>query len=429
MRFDRSWKARWVWVPEQTPPPATSFNLDPLERPADTIAYLRRSFEVTDVPAAAPCRITADGRYRLFVNGTEVGRGPIRGEPSHLAWDEHDLAPHMVAGTNVVGIVARHYGTATVHWKPAHPSGDVGFGGVLLEARIGDRTLVTDESWTARLAPYERANPGRWVGPPAVEIFDARDDDRDWLTASFDDSAWNTVRVLRPFGLAQHTDAPPFDPFSLLEAAPIGQLDQRIVHPKRVVGRGGAFRHPSLPPRDCFNQDGMGRRVDEPIDGPLTLAAGDWVTLDFEAVTNSHAIIEVDAPAGTVIDLACGEDLHNDGSPVVEPRRWMFRFIAAGDGHDRIEALEPVGFRYLQVAVRPTSATTHAPKARRSPATTRSSPNCGRLAPRRWMPVPWTPSSTARAANSAPGWATPTSSPWSPWSPTPTPDWSAETPT
>jgi hypothetical protein len=33
----------------------------------------------------------------LFVNGAEVGRGPIRSQPRRMRYDEHDLAPFLVA--------------------------------------------------------------------------------------------------------------------------------------------------------------------------------------------------------------------------------------------------------------------------------------------------------------------------------------------
>jgi alpha-L-rhamnosidase len=58
-------------------------------------SLFRRVFDVDDVPQGAPLRLSADSRYVLWVNGTEVGRGPIRSQPRRLRYDEYDIAEHL----------------------------------------------------------------------------------------------------------------------------------------------------------------------------------------------------------------------------------------------------------------------------------------------------------------------------------------------
>ena len=48
---------------------------------ANLFVQFRRSFSLDAVPASAPTRISADGRYRLYVNGSYVGRGPGHASP------------------------------------------------------------------------------------------------------------------------------------------------------------------------------------------------------------------------------------------------------------------------------------------------------------------------------------------------------------
>lgn len=94
---------------------------------------------------------------------------------------------------------------------------------------------------------------------------------------------------------------------------------------------------------------------------PLTLdAARDpagWVLLiDFAAEFLGHTRIDIDAPAGTVLDVASDERLRADGllglygsNPFVDGAD---RVVLAG-GRQQVELFHARGGRYLQVAVRP----------------------------------------------------------------------------
>jgi alpha-L-rhamnosidase len=65
------------------------------------------------VTAAPPTDITVDGRYLLFVNGAQIGRGPVRCSPLAQRFDTYDLAPHLRSGRNVVAVLVHTYGVDT----------------------------------------------------------------------------------------------------------------------------------------------------------------------------------------------------------------------------------------------------------------------------------------------------------------------------
>jgi len=102
------------------------------------------------------------------------------------------------------------------------------------------------------------------------------------------------------------------------------------------------------------------------IEQPYTLTdihippGQDWVVLlDFGREYLGHVVLDVDAPAGTVLDAAYDERLRADGllglyrcNPCIDNAD---RFIAAG-GRRRIEAFRPRGGRYVQIAVRGAAA-------------------------------------------------------------------------
>src|SRR5205085_2894483 len=91
--------ARWIWTP--------------LREYVNQHLYLRKRFELHAAPKSAHIRVTADTRYRLYVNGTMVIRGPARGFPHALPVDELDIAPHLKAGPNVVAAHVLSFGIST----------------------------------------------------------------------------------------------------------------------------------------------------------------------------------------------------------------------------------------------------------------------------------------------------------------------------
>lgn len=56
-----------------------------------------------------PVRISADGRYKLFVNGTFVQAGPLKGDDKVRFYDERDISPWLIPGENRIEITLLNY--------------------------------------------------------------------------------------------------------------------------------------------------------------------------------------------------------------------------------------------------------------------------------------------------------------------------------
>jgi hypothetical protein len=177
---------------------AASWIADPAAHPTDYgVFHFRKRFTLTAKPDAFVVRVSADNRYRLFVNGTSVSVGPARGDPMHWRYETVDLAPWLRAGANVLAAVVWNFG----EWRPvAQMSVRTGF---ILQGRSAAEAVVnSDASWRVwhddAYAPLpvdrEKLNTYIVVGP-GVRI-DGRRYPWGWQEAEFDDRGWATARVL-----------------------------------------------------------------------------------------------------------------------------------------------------------------------------------------------------------------------------------------
>ena len=199
-------------------------------------SMFRRTFDLETVPAAAPAKITADSRYVLWVNGQEVGRGPIRSQPYRHRYDSYDLAPYLSAGRNIIAVLVTYYGRPMSFWQPA-PAGSNTDAALVFEAQLSDRMLVSDDSWRVRRSDAWSLLAGTHAGEGVpVEIVDARKVPSGWRDADFDDSEWRPAPALpaiHPASLGE--TRPPTYPFGRLFPRGISQPGGERVRPGRVM--------------------------------------------------------------------------------------------------------------------------------------------------------------------------------------------------
>ena len=98
------------------------------------------------VPDSLPVQVSADNRYKLFVNGQLVSLGPARGDITHWKFVTVDLAPFLKPGSNCV--------TAQV-WNKGKTPGGSPLRTALSSRQPGrkrDRGWNTDTAWRCRLS-------------------------------------------------------------------------------------------------------------------------------------------------------------------------------------------------------------------------------------------------------------------------------------
>jgi hypothetical protein len=369
------WRARWIW----SRPPALSLSpsAQPLiDREASRGHVLfRRGFTIDALPDHAWARCTADSRYALWVNGTEVGRGPVRGNPQRLHYDAFDLAAHLVPGDNVIAVHGRHYGEATPWWMPSPATFGLGGGAFVFEAALGDahdpRTawITSDERWRSCEPTAWDEHRGGGIGDMAVEVVDARLLPARWQTLDFDDETWSPAHVLATNYVGYVGDPhPPTHPYGPLLPRPIPpltgatrratviaarrvgplpeQLDDPIAHYRLAEGSIAGSSTPI--PFDGADADGPILTIEGDADADGTTVV---VILDFGEQVAGHVGIAVDAPAGTRIDAKAAEALDANGRLESLQQRNGFRYLARGHD-DTFETFDTIGLRHLGLAIR-----------------------------------------------------------------------------
>ena len=184
-------------------------------------------WRLTEVPQQAELFITADSRYKLWVNGRFVARGPARGYPHAQAVDRLDITAYLEAGPNLLAVQVYQPGYS--HFAYVHRAA----AGLLAHLVGDDQTLlVTDTAWRARRDPSFAAVV------PRVSIYGSGVEERDlnladtWSEPDYDDSAWSPARLAAPVGGY---------PWTGMQLRTIPLLGEREASPRLVETRQGSY--------------------------------------------------------------------------------------------------------------------------------------------------------------------------------------------
>ena len=322
-------------------------------------SMFRRTFELQEAPADAPARITADSRYVLWVNGQEVGRGPARSQPFRQRYDSYDLAPYLAVGRNVVAVLVTYYGRPMSFWQPA-PAGSNTDAALVFEAQVGDRMLVSDDSWrvqrSAAWSLLAGSNGGEGV---PVEIVDARQIPFRWREADFDDSGWQQAPLLPAIHPASFGETrPPVYPFGRLLPRAISQLGGERVAPDRVLDSSTrsapAWKsdHPVPRVTQALLEDVIRTHTAE-MPATFDLAPGQLhhFSVDFGRIVAGFVELDLEAPPGTVVEMHYREKVFRpELAWKGEDPETGARYVSAGTD-DYFAALELNGLRYLHLVV------------------------------------------------------------------------------
>jgi hypothetical protein len=189
--LDHYWPAQWI-----APASASSHEYG--------VFHFRRRFTLPAKPDHFVIHISADNRYRLYVNGRQVSFGPARGDLPHWRFETLDLAPYLVAGDNALAVLVWNYGGARPINQMSHQTG------LIVQGNGGAEAIVNSGgAWKVlqNQSHHPIAESGTTVGP-----FDGVEGAREpwgWEQTGYDDSKWGAPRGVGqgvPAGIGSGTD-------------------------------------------------------------------------------------------------------------------------------------------------------------------------------------------------------------------------------
>ena len=290
------WKAQWIGAPWQDelalPKPAGGPNGVPKEF-GPPAPMLRKTFDVSKKVKRAVAFVTGLGYFEFYVNGRKVGDDvlipnqtnygkrpgietalislPDNFRKYKVMYLAYDITDQLVSGKNAVGaILGNGFYNPAKFWTEGYGSPRF-LGQIHLSYSDGSEEIITsDTTWTAHRSPIIRDMV--FYG----EIYDAREEQKDWCLPGYDDGKWEKA---------------------IERKAPYGDLTAHTAHTDKVMEQ--------LKPVSIERLDEGHYKVD------FGTEISGWVKL-----------LNVNGPAGHTIDIAFNGNLYSGDN----------RYICSGNG-------------------------------------------------------------------------------------------------
>ena len=167
------WNAQWIAAPWDT---GTTYG----------IYYFRKSIDVKTKPSSFLVHVSADNRYKLYVNGNLVSLGPARGDTFFWNYETVDLAPYLALGKNVVSALvwneAEYSPAAQISVRTAF---------ILQGNSPAEEILNTNGTWKCMRDEGHQPVPGYFFAASKGEMVDMNKAVKgNWTALHFDDSKW-----------------------------------------------------------------------------------------------------------------------------------------------------------------------------------------------------------------------------------------------
>ncbi len=155
------------------------------------VFHFRKSFELGSTPANFIIHISADNRYRLFVNGHSICTGPARSDLSNWNFETVDIAPYLRQGKNVLAATVWNFGEF-------RPYSQISFQTALIVQgdSEAEKIVNTDHSWKVQKdssyspLPIDRSKLQTYIVTAEGERVDGNHYAWGFEEPGFDDAAW-----------------------------------------------------------------------------------------------------------------------------------------------------------------------------------------------------------------------------------------------
>lgn len=189
-------KTRWIWSP--------SWGKNEEQVPG--LLLFRKEFDLEDTPVKGTLNISADTRYKLYINGMLAGVGPCKGDRQVWYFDTVDIAPYLKKGKNVIAVAVLRYPTDPSMGN--HSLIRTFTPGLYVQGWVCDRNsgqdITADESWKCKKNTNVKFLHEEEGFSPLMVHENAIGDASlaGWKTEKYEDSDWKNARVYLGFEMS-----------------------------------------------------------------------------------------------------------------------------------------------------------------------------------------------------------------------------------
>ncbi|MBN1901287.1 family 78 glycoside hydrolase catalytic domain [Candidatus Sumerlaeota bacterium] len=333
-------KARWIWTKGEN------------RRPFHASLF-RSGFSLAQKAKAALLAITADSKYRLYVNGRYAGFGPARSSAKHPYYDAFEISHLLKKGNNALAVIVQHYTDGAGIFQAVQ-------GGLIcqMENEKGEILSATGDQWKCLSSNAFSSVPG-FLFP---EIFDARQEPENWIAPDFDDSSWEEPVILNNGKLAPPDDILP---------RPIPPLTETLCNPIKILDIGVCIDKETKGLREEQNiAQSLARSQREPLPkgnvkpslSPLSPWSGKSVTLtsagkdkpvfislDFGKNLLACPVLKIEGAPGTLVDIGYSEILENNRVATMRQNIPLHDRMILKQGVTEHRFFQPRGFRFMMI--------------------------------------------------------------------------------
>ena len=177
----KPWKASWITVPGENPY-------------GYGIYLFRKMIDLSEKPTSYIVHVSADNRYKLFVNKKLMSLGPARGDINHWNFETVDIAAYLNNGKNIVAAQVWNEG----EWRPeAQISLMTGF--IMQGATEKESEVNTNNTWKClrddSYEPIKLSINAYYVAGPG-ELIHMSKQPKGWQQLNFQDANWKNAKTL-----------------------------------------------------------------------------------------------------------------------------------------------------------------------------------------------------------------------------------------
>ena len=326
----KPWTAKWISYPDNS-------NLE------YGVYLFRKEISINTKPCKFIIHVSADSRYKLYINGVYVCNGPARSYLFKWNFESIDISSYLHSGKNIISSIVWNF----VGYRPlAQISGQTGF---IIQGDTKEENIInSDNSWVVFKDMAYKPVPvylNQYYAMGACEEFDCEKHPWKWMDIDFNAADWKQAQVVetaKPIGCMGEIGDPSLHLLSQREIPLMEEKEQRFFKIRRSDIT-------NIPARFLMGNT------------PITIAANSKVKLliDQNVLTTAYPVLNFSKGGKSRIKLTYAESLFdsvgNKGNRNDIENKKIYGYsdviICDGENNRIFQTLWLRTFRYIEMEI------------------------------------------------------------------------------